>query len=88
MEILRRYLGLIRRIVDSSFFGSFFREGRLGRGGTSNAKICTLRYRQRWTQCMDEAVTRAVVDVNQPSLAALHAAKTGKQVPVRLASNH
>jgi UrcA family protein len=39
-----------------------------------------------WTQCVDQAVTGAVANVNHPALAALHAAKTGKQPPVRIAS--
>jgi UrcA family protein len=40
----------------------------------------------RWTQCVDQAVNQAVENVNQPVLMALHAAKTGKQQPVRVAS--
>jgi UrcA family protein len=39
-----------------------------------------------WAQCVDQAVTRAVASVNRPALAALHAAKSGKQQPTRIAS--
>ena len=40
----------------------------------------------RLMQCVDQATSKAVADANQPTLAALHAAKTGKQQPVRVAS--
>jgi UrcA family protein len=41
---------------------------------------------QHWTQCVDASIARAVADVHQPALAALHAAKTGNQQPARMAS--
>ena len=48
-----------------------------GRGAEQN---------QRWTQCVDASTARAVADVHKPAVAALHAAKTGKKAPLRMAS--
>lgn len=40
---------------------------------------------ERWV-CINQAILRAVTKVNAPALSAVYSAKTGKEVPTRLAS--